>query len=484
MSAITIEDLHKSYFNGSHETEVLNGINLSISQNCFVSILGRSGSGKTTLLNVLSTLETITSGQVKINHRPLSKLSHKEIDSVRNSYIGFVFQEFNLVKGMTVLDNVATPLILSGVSYAIAHKKALKALERVGLHQYAKVRPIELSGGQQQRVSIARAVVNNQKIILCDEPTGALDDQTAIEILDLLKEISKEKIVIMVTHDEESAKRYSDRLIMLVDGQIKKDIILSKNLPIAEDEIRKFPKHNMGYKNIFRYSLLSMSVDNTKLKKTFRMLSIVLAVFLLVSVIIENLDVFTEKYMSVFVSGESVDKNTILYFIYQFLEQNITSFVMIILYVILGFCLSSYLFVFIINIINKKKEIAVLKAFGASSKTVSILFALRPVKFTLNIFKKSMIYTFIGILLINGIIDFGSIIRFEYLEFLINFFQVIYGVVVCFLFGIETDYIVFSFYITHVLWLFLFCLVIFMLGSFLPALRISRENTIRTLASE
>jgi len=481
---LTIKNLHKSYTHGTNTTQVLKGIDLNIEEGSFVSILGRSGSGKTTLLNVLSTLLEYDEGSIKIDGQDITKASKRKINVIRNNYIGFVFQEFNLVKDMTVLDNVATPMILNGIKFKEARKRAMVALQQVGLEQYAKVRPVELSGGQQQRVAIARAIVNDQKILLCDEPTGALDDYTAVEILKLLQELSKTKTVIMVTHDEEFAKKYSSRIIMLVDGKIVKDETLRESVFEGSETKRKLSEHRAGFVNLFTYSFVSMDVDKKKFGSTFRTFSISLMLYIAISIINQNLDVFTKKYLDFFVQTEVADRNIILDFIYQFLEQNITQLIQVILYILIGFCIVSYLFVFTINIINKKREIAVLKAFGASQEEIGILFMLRPIRFTISIFKDTLIYTFIFMLLLNGVLDFKSLLYLEYYEFFMNILQVIYGTAISFLLNIDSPLIDFHIHYLHVLPIFFIVLGLFMIGSLLPAYKISRSNTIRMLATE
>lgn len=484
MGILTLKNLHKSYKHGNNITKVLKGINLDIKEGSFVSILGRSGSGKTTLLNVISTLEVYDKGNIIIDGKDISKMKQSQINNIRNGYIGFVFQEFNLVKDMSVLDNVATPLILNGISFKEARKKAHIALEQVGLEQYTKVRPPELSGGQQQRVAIARAIVNDQKIILCDEPTGALDDYTAKDILELLKELSKTKTIIMVTHDEEFAKTYSDRLIMLVDGEVLKDETTNKVVLERENRTKDLKEKKVGFLNLLIYSFLSMDIDKRKFGKTFRTFSISLTLFMVTSVINQNLDVFTDKYLRFFVQSEVADKNIVLDFIYQFLEQNISSMIQVILFILIGFCIVSYLFVFTINIINKKREIAVLKAFGASQESIALLFMLRPIKFTLSIFKDTLGYTLILVLLINGVLDFKSFLVADYLEFFLNIFRVTYGVLVSFFLNFNSGLILFHIHYSHVFYLFTVVLVLFMLGSLIPAYKISKANTIRMLAKE
>lgn len=483
MSILSIKKLHKSYTHGSNTTHVLKGISLDFEAGSFVSILGRSGSGKTTLLNVISTLMEYDKGKVIVDGNDISKLKKRKINAIRNNYIGFVFQEFNLVKDMSVIDNVATPLILNGVSFKEARKKAFVALEQVGLEQYAKVRPPELSGGQQQRVAIARAIVNDQKLLLCDEPTGALDDYTAVEILKLLKELSKTKTIIMVTHDEEFAKKYSDRMIILVDGKVMKDEIVGEYTPV-KDKKKSLKENTAGFINLLKYSFLSMDIDKKKFGKTFRTFSISLTLFIVISVINQNLDVFSERYLKFFVQGEAADTNIVLDFLYQFLEQNISALIQVILYILIAFCIMSYLFVFTINIINKKREIAVLKAFGASQEAIAVLFMLRPIKFTLAIFKDTIIYSMILILIVNNVFDFGKILVADYFGFFQNMFQVIFGMLYSLLLNTTSEYIAFPLHYSHIFYIFIVVLVLFMIGSLLPAYRISRSNTIRMLATE
>ncbi|MEC9484725.1 MAG: ATP-binding cassette domain-containing protein [Candidatus Izemoplasma sp.] len=485
MSILHIENLHKTYKNGTTKTHVLKGIDLDIEEGSFVSILGRSGSGKTTLLNVISTLLDFDKGTIIIDGEDVQKAKNKKLNSIRNNYIGFVFQDFNLVNEMSILDNVATPLILNGVAFRKAREKAKEALEDVGLGQYTKVRPPELSGGQQQRVAIARAIVNDQKILLCDEPTGALDDYTATEILNILKRLSKTKTVIMVTHDEEFAKKYSDRLIMLVDGKIVKDYTTEDgklfNAEIVEDRALRI--RSAGFLNLLMYSFLSMDIDKKKFGKTFKTFSLSLTLFIVISIINENLDVFTERYLDFFVTREVANTNVLLDFVYQFFEQNVTVLVQTILFILIGFCVVSYLFVFTINIINKKREIAVLKAFGASQEAIAILFMLRPIKFTLAIFKDTLIYTVILMLLVNGILNFRALFYTEYLSFVANIFIVSFNLIKAFVINSTTP-IDFPLLLKHIYPIFLLVLGLFMIGSLLPAYYISKSDTIRMLAKE
>jgi len=227
-----------------------------------------------------------------------------------------------------------------------------------------------------------------------------------------------------------------------------------------------------------------MDIDKKKFGKTFRTFSISLTLFIVISVINQNLDIFSERYLRFFIDKEVADQNIILDFIYQFLEQNISSLIQGILYVLIGFCIMSYLFVFTINIINKKKEIAVLKAFGASQEAIAILFMLRPIKFTISIFKDTLIYSFILILLVNNVIDIGKLIVADYYGFVLNIFQVIFGVLQSLLLNIDSEYIDFHIHYSHIVYLFIVVLGLFMIGSLIPAYKISRSNTIRMLAKE
>jgi putative ABC transport system permease protein len=484
MNVLSLRNIIKTYKHDRQETMILKGINLDIEKGSFVSILGRSGSGKTTLLNVISTLLPYENGELLIDGHDISNESNKTLNQIRNQYIGFVFQEFNLVKDMTVLDNVATPMLLNGVSFKEARERAIDVLTQVGLESYSKVRPVELSGGQQQRVAIARAIANDQQILLCDEPTGALDDQTAKEILDLLKSLSKTKTVIMVTHDEEFAKKYSDRLIMLVDGRIVKDLEINQKLEKTSIESKPLLHRRMGLINTLRYSFVSMMVDKKRFGTTFRTFSLSLTLFIVMSVINQNIDVFIKEYLSFIKTDEAVNQSIILDFLYQFLEQNISQLISAILFILIAFCIISYLFVFTINILNKKKEIAVLKAFGASQTTISLLFMLRPIKFTLAIFKDTFIYTFVAILLINKSISLQSLLVADFWPFVTNFFTVTYGVIASFLINIDLEFALFHIHYSHILYVFFVVLGLFMIGSLIPAFSISRSDTIRLLARE
>lgn len=216
-------NIKKEYVAGDTKVEALKGINLQFRENEFVSILGPSGCGKTTMLNIIGGLDQYTSGDLVINNKSTKDYKDADWDTYRNNSIGFVFQSYNLIPHQTVLSNVELALTLSGVSKDERRKRATEALEKVGLGNQLHKKPNQMSGGQMQRVAIARALVNNPDILLADEPTGALDSETSVQIMELLKEIAKERLIIMVTHNPELAEKYSTRIIRILDGEIKDD---------------------------------------------------------------------------------------------------------------------------------------------------------------------------------------------------------------------------------------------------------------------
>ena len=220
---LELKNIVKKYNTGGSEVEVLKSVNIHFRENEFVSILGASGSGKTTLLNIIGGLDKYTSGDMALMGRSTKEFKDRDWDSYRNGTIGFVFQSYNLISHLSVIENVKLALSISGQSNAENDKKAKKVLEDVGLAEHLYKKPNQLSGGQMQRVAIARALVTDPKIILADEPTGALDSKTSVQIMELIKEISKTKLVIMVTHNPELAKEYSDRIVRVKDGEIQED---------------------------------------------------------------------------------------------------------------------------------------------------------------------------------------------------------------------------------------------------------------------
>lgn len=220
---LQLKDIVKTYNTGGAEVEVLKKVNISFRESEFVSILGASGSGKTTLLNIIGGLDKYSSGDMLLMGRSTKEFTDRDWDSYRNGTIGFVFQSYNLIGHLSVIENVKLALSISGESNKENDIKAKKALEDVGLGDHLHKKPNQLSGGQMQRVAIARALVTDPKIILADEPTGALDSKTSVQIMELIKEISKEKLVIMVTHNPELARKYSDRIVSVKDGEIIED---------------------------------------------------------------------------------------------------------------------------------------------------------------------------------------------------------------------------------------------------------------------
>ena len=229
---LKLKGIKKDYLTGDTKVEALKGIDLEFRSNEFVSILGQSGCGKTTLLNIIGGLDKYSKGDLFINGKSTKDYKDRDWDNYRNHSIGFVFQSYNLIPHQTVLQNVELALTLSGVSKSERRRRAKEALEKVGLGNQLKKKPSEMSGGQMQRVAIARAIVNNPDIILADEPTGALDTETSIQVMDILKEISKDRLVIMVTHNPEIAEKYSTRIIRMLDG-----LIISDSKPLTQEEL-------------------------------------------------------------------------------------------------------------------------------------------------------------------------------------------------------------------------------------------------------
>ncbi len=230
---LELENIVKEYHTPDETVTALKGITLKFRKSEFVSVLGPSGCGKTTLLNIIGGLDRYTSGDLAIDGKSTKLYTDKDWDVYRNHSIGFVFQSYNLIPHQTVAENVELALTLAGVSTAERRERAKKALEKVGLGNKLNVRPNQLSGGQMQRVAIARALVNDPEIILADEPTGALDSKTSVQIMDLLKEISHERLIVMVTHNPELAEKYSSRIIRLLDGAL-----VSDSKPVTDEEIQ------------------------------------------------------------------------------------------------------------------------------------------------------------------------------------------------------------------------------------------------------
>jgi putative ABC transport system permease protein len=257
---LELKNITKNYKTGNYTQQALIDISISFRKKEFVSILGPSGSGKTTLLNIIGGLDKYTSGDLIINGTSTKQFKDRNWDSYRNSCIGFVFQSYNLISHISIIDNVMMSMTLSNVNPKIKRKKALEALKKVGLINHINKRPNQLSGGQMQRVAIARAIVNDPDIILADEPTGALDSKTSIQIMDLIKEIAKDKLVIMVTHNAELANAYSTRIVELADGKI-----ISDSNPITNKE--KNNKFNIRKTSMKFKTALKLSFNNIRTKK-------------------------------------------------------------------------------------------------------------------------------------------------------------------------------------------------------------------------
>ncbi len=258
---LELKKIKKSYKTGDFKQQALKGINLKFRKNEFVAILGPSGSGKTTLLNIIGGLDRYDSGDLIINGKSTKKFKDTEWDAYRNNCIGFVFQNYNLINHITILENIEMGMTLSGISSKKRKKKALDVLKRVGLKEHAYKKPNQLSGGQMQRVAIARALVNDPDIILADEPTGALDSQTSVQIMDLIKEIANDKLVVMVTHNPDLANEYANRVIELKDGELKQDSNPVTDENITDDKF-EIKKTSMNFR-----TALNLSFNNIKTKK-------------------------------------------------------------------------------------------------------------------------------------------------------------------------------------------------------------------------
>ena len=262
---LELKNIVKKYNTGGSEVEVLKSVNIHFRENEFVSILGVSGSGKTTLLNIIGGLDKYTSGDMALMGRSTKEFKDRDWDSYRNGTIGFVFQSYNLISHLSVIENVKLALSISGQSNAENDEKAKKVLEDVGLAEHMYKKPNQLSGGQMQRVAIARALVTDPKIILADEPTGALDSKTSVQIMELIKEISKTKLVIMVTHNPEIAKKYSDRIVRVKDGEIQEDTNPYEANEITDNEF-SLKKTSMAFTSAIKSSFKNLL---TKKFRTF-----------------------------------------------------------------------------------------------------------------------------------------------------------------------------------------------------------------------
>lgn len=260
---LTLRNITKDYLAGDMSVHALRGVSISFRESEFVCVLGPSGCGKTTLLNIIGGLDKYTEGDLVINGRSTKEYGDKDWDTYRNHSIGFVFQTYNLIPHQSVLANVELALTISGVSRAERRERAVKVLEQVGLGDQLNKKPNQMSGGQMQRVAIARALINDPDILLADEPTGALDSETSVQIMELLKEISKDKLVIMVTHNPDLAEKYSTRIVRLLDGQIQGDTD-----PFDPDSVPDKPRDtNKKRPSMSFFTALSLSLNNLMTKK-------------------------------------------------------------------------------------------------------------------------------------------------------------------------------------------------------------------------
>ena len=263
---LQLKNITKNYLSGDNEVQALKGINIEFRENEFVSILGQSGCGKTTLLNIIGGLDRYTSGDLIINGKSTKEFKDKDWDTYRNHSVGFVFQSYNLIPHQTVLANVELALTISGVGKTERRKRAIEALQKVGLGDQINKKPNQMSGGQMQRVAIARALVNDPDILLADEPTGALDSKTSVQVMEILKEISKDRLIIMVTHNPELAKKYSSRIVKLLDGKIIDD---SNPYKSSEEDVKKArnKKDKSGKASMKFTTAVRLSLNNLMTKK-------------------------------------------------------------------------------------------------------------------------------------------------------------------------------------------------------------------------
>ena len=261
---LQIKNISKQFKTGDLIQVALDDVSLSFRDSEFVSILGPSGSGKTTLLNIIGGLDRYDKGDLIINNVSTKKYKDRDWDSYRNHTVGFVFQSYNLIPHQTILANVELALTISGISKRARKRRALEALDKVGLREQAHKKPTQMSGGQMQRVAIARALVNDPDILLADEPTGALDTVTSVQVMELLKEVAKDRLVVMVTHNPELAEQYSTRIVKLRDGKITDD----SNPFTIDKKYKEKPKHkNLGKSSMSMLTAFTLSLNNLLTKK-------------------------------------------------------------------------------------------------------------------------------------------------------------------------------------------------------------------------
>lgn len=309
---LELKNIKKTYRIGEVETRALDDVTVSFREKEFVAILGTSGSGKTTSLNIIGGLDIYDSGDMIINGKSTKNFKDREWDAYRNNSIGFIFQSYNLITHLSIVANVEMGMTLSGVSASEKHKRAMEVLEKVGLKEHVHKKPNQLSGGQMQRVAIARALANDPDILLCDEPTGALDTSTSVQIMDLIKEVAGDKLVIMVTHNPQLAEKYADRIVSFQDGKI-----ISDTNPFEE----KNPKNDFSLKktSMSFFTALRISANNikTKLGRTFLTsfassigiigIALILSLSVGFQMQIDKFEADTLQQMPIIISQQSVD---------------------------------------------------------------------------------------------------------------------------------------------------------------------------------
>ena len=316
---LELKNISKIYEVAGQKQKALNKINIKFRENEFVSILGPSGSGKTTMLNIIGGLDHYTNGDLLISDISTKKYTDRDWDTYRNHRVGFVFQTYNLIPHQTAIQNVELALTLSGVSKNERHRRAVKVLKQVGLGDHMNKRPNQMSGGQMQRVAIARALINDPDILLADEPTGALDSETSLQVLDLLKDIAKDKLVIMVTHNPELAVNYSTRIVQLLDGEITDD-----SNPFDGNEENQAKAGTSKKTSMSFLTALSLSLNNLMTKKGRTILTAfagsigIIGIALILSLAhginkyIERTEQETLSMYPLTIEKESVDMSTII----------------------------------------------------------------------------------------------------------------------------------------------------------------------------
>lgn len=345
-------------------TKALDNISLSLPNKGLVFILGKSGSGKSTLLNIIGGLDVANSGKVVVNSRDIHGLNQIELDYYRNAHVGFVFQDFNIIDSFTIEQNIGLALELQGQS--INQDKMKEILNYVGLSGYESRKGNEVSGGQKQRIAIARALIKNPTIILADEPTGNLDTNTSNQIMDLLKKISKDNLVVIVSHDPEEAELYADRIIKIKDGQIFQDQVLTED--ISESRVYELIKPKLSFISSWKYGIHSVADKKGQLIITDFLLAICLLFTLLLGSYLYFLAISSPNFYEIYGQAKIVKMTQDLQGYLSFKNAEI-------LLIGMYFGLVSILYVFLsMSITMRRKQIGIFKALGASTKDVLRIF--------------------------------------------------------------------------------------------------------------